>query len=149
MLKAEVPDPFRREFQEVESVIAAVQEHMFPQGSKLPSAKEMNVTAFLIETVVHKTFDKDIRAFVIEGAKELQNREKGRFATLSREEKERALRAYEESSYGSSWLARIMTLTMEGMFGDPIYGGNTEERGWKALKTQGGRPRPTSRYIAL
>jgi len=65
------------------------------------------------------------------------------------EEKEKALRAYEESSYGRNWLSRIMTLTMEGMFGDPIYGSNVKESGWKALHAFGGQPRPKSRYIEL
>ena len=149
ILKAETPDQFKRDFKEVEATIAAVQEHMFPEGSALPSARQMNTIQFLFETVAHKTYDRDIRAFVIEGARELQQRRKGQFAAMSPQEKEKALRAYEESSYGSNWLSRIMTLTMEGMFGDPIYGSNVKEAGWKALHAFGGQPRPTSRYIAL
>jgi len=148
-LKAKRPDRFTQEFNEVETTIAAVQEHMFPEGSELPSAREMNATQFLFETVSHKTYDKDIRAFVIEGVKELQIREKGKFASMNTKEKEKALRAYEESSYGRNWLSRIMTLTMEGMFGDPIYGSNVKESGWKALHAFGGQPRPKSRYIEL
>ena len=149
LLKARTSDPFTREFEEVKETIAAVQEHMFPEGSALPSAREMNTIGFLYETVSHKTYDRDIRAFVIEGARELQQREKGRFAAMSPQEKEKALRTYEESSYGSNWLSRIMTLTMEGMFGDPIYGSNVKEAGWKTLHSFGGQPRPHSRYIAL
>ena len=149
LLKASSSDPFTHEFEEVKETIAAVQEHMFPEGSALPSARQMNTIGFLYETVSHKTYDRDIRAFVIEGARELQQREKGQFAAMSPQEKEKALRAYEASSYGSNWLSRIMTLTMEGMFGDPIYGSNVKEAGWKALHSFGGQPRPISRYIAL
>lgn len=149
LLKARTSDSFTREFEEVKETIASVQEHMFPEGSTLPSARQMNTIGFLYETVSHKTYDRDIRAFVIEGARELQQREKGRFPAMSPQEKEKALRAYEESSYGSNWLSRIMTLSMEGMFGDPIYGSNVKEAGWKALHAFGGQPRPTSRYIAL
>jgi len=148
LLKAKTSDRFTHEFKEVKETIAAVQGHMFPEGSALPSAREMNTIGFLYETVSHKTYDRDIRAFVIEGARELQQREKGQFAAMRPQEKEKALRAYEESSYGSNWLSRIMTLTMEGMFGDPIYGSNVKESGWKALHAFGGQPRPTSRYIA-
>ncbi|AKF25809.1 hypothetical protein YH65_10725 [Sulfurovum lithotrophicum] len=149
ILKAKTADQFMHEFKEVEAVISAVQEHMFPEGSQLPSAKEMHVTQFLFETVSHRTYDKDIRAFVIEGARELQSREKGKFTTMTNKEKEKALRAYEESIYGSNWLSRIMTLTMEGMFGDPIYGSNVKESGWGALQAFGGQPRPKQRYIGL
>ena len=146
-LKATNSDDFEKSFQTVEAVIRAVQEHMFPEGSYLPSAREMQTTRFLFETISHKTYDKEIRAFVIEGAKELQRREKGKFASMGEEEKENALRAYEESSDGANWLARIMTLTMEGMFGDPVYGSNIQESGWTALHTSGGNPRPKNRYI--
>ncbi len=133
----------------VEKTIRAVQEHLFPEGSKIPSAKSMNATQFLMETIVHSSYDRDIRDFVIEGAKELEIREKGKFVLLSDVQKEQALRAYEETRYGSNWLARIMTLTMEGIFSDPIYGANVKEAGWKALGSYGGLPRPTTRYIEV
>ena len=95
----------------------------------------------------HKSYDKDIRAFVIEGAEELMSREKGTFVSMTEAEKEKALRAYEETGYGSNWLSRIMTLTMEGLFSDPIYGSNVHEAGWKALGAYGGLPRATKRYV--
>jgi hypothetical protein len=140
---------FEKEFRDIESTLSAVQEHLFPEGSKIPSAKSMKVTQFLFETMMHKSFDKDIKAFVLEGAKELEKREKGRFTCMTDQEKEKALRAYEETNYGHSWLSRIMTLTMEGLFSDPIYGSNIKEAGWQAISSYGGFPRPTTRYIEL
>jgi len=145
---AKKQDTFEKEFEQVKSTIEAVQSHMFPVGSKIPSALSMNTTQFLFETIAHKSFDRDIKAFVIEGAKELESREKGRFVSMSQKEKEIALRTYEETNYGSSWLSRIMTLTMEGLFADPIYGSNIKEAGWKSVHTFGGFPRPKTRYIA-
>lgn len=147
-VNAQTVSNYEKAFKEVEGIIAAVQEHMFPEGSKLPSAKAMNVTQFLFETVTHNSFDKDIRKFVLEGAEELLLREKD-FASMSAKDKEKALRAYEKTNYGSSWLSRMMTLTMEGMFSDPIYGSNVNEAGWKAINAYGGSPRPKTRYIEL
>jgi len=146
-INAKALHKYEKVFNEVESTILAVQEHLFPRESKLPSAKNMNSTQFLFETMAHKSFDKDIRAFVLEGAKELISREKGKFIAMTSADKEKALRAYEETTYGSSWLSRIMTLTMEGMFCDPIYGSNVKEAGWKALHSLGGQPRPHARYL--
>jgi len=140
---------YEREFKEVEKTIEAVQKHMFPASSKLPSAEAMNVTQFVFETMMHKSFDKDIKAFVLEGAKELELREKGRFVSMSEREKEYALREYEKTSYGRSWLSRIMTLTMEGMFSDPIYGSNIKEAGWKSVGAYGGYPRAKIKYMGL
>ena len=148
MQAKEVSD-FEKRFEKIAPTLSAVQEHLFPEGSKIPSAKSMNVTQFLFETMMHKSFDKDIKAFVLEGAKELEHREKGRFISMTDQEKEKALRAYEETHYGRNWLSRIMTLTMEGLFSDPIYGSNIQEAGWQAISSYGGFPRPTTRYIEL
>jgi len=139
--------PFEKEFKAIEATLFAVQQHMFPEGSKLPSATSMHVTQFVFETITHKSYDRDIKAFVLEGAKELNTRENGKFVAMTPEEKEKALRAYEKTNYGSNWLARILTLTMEGMFSDPIYGSNIKEGGWKALGAYGGFPRPKTRYM--
>ena len=146
-IQAKEINAFAKEFQQVKSTIEAVQRHMFPTDSKLPSAMAMNTIQFLFETITHKSFDRDIKAFVLEGAKELESREKREFVSMTEKEKEKVLRAYEETNYGSSWLSRIMTLTMEGLFSDPIYGSNIKEAGWKSLNAFGGFPRPKTRYL--
>ena len=148
-IEAKESTPFTHKFEKVKATIAAVQAHMFPEDSKLPSAKAMNTIQFLFETVAHKSYDRDIRAFVIEGAEELIEREKGKFTSMSLKEKEKALRAFEETSYGSNWLSRIMTLTMEGLFSAPVYGSNKQGKGWKALHAYGGEPKPKVRYVEL
>lgn len=134
---------------EVYSIIAAVQQHMFPEGGSIPGAITFHATQFTSETIMHPTYDKDIRKFVIEGAEELQSREKQQFLQYDTRQREKALRAYEETGYGSGWLDRIMLLSLEGLLSDPLYGGNSRELGWKALQTKGGDPRPTSRYVRL
>ena len=148
-MKAEGLTPERKEIKGLLPVITAVQEHMFPEGSNLPSAKEMKMISFLADTIFHSSYDKDIRAFVINGAKELDKRTKGKFIQMKHSEKEAALRAYEETHYGSNWLSRIMTLSMEALFSDPIYGSNIKEAGWKAVDSYGGIPKPKQRYIEL
>jgi len=131
------------------NIINSVQEHFFPENSQLPSAREFRAVEFLNDTIFHKTFDKDIREFVISGAKDFISQENGKFINYSYEEKEIALRKFENSTKGSQWLSRIMILSMEALLSDPIYGGNYKESGWKALDTKGGEPRPESRYIKL
>jgi len=146
-VKAKSTTAFEKSFKEVEETLAAVQEHMFPEGSSLPSAASMKVTQFVFDAISHKSFDRDIKAFVLEGAQELVSREKGQFTSMTYMQREKALRAYEETNYGSSWLSRIITLTMEAMFSDPIYGSNVKEAGWKAVGNYGGFPRPKTKYM--
>ena len=146
-IQAKETTAFEKNFFKVKATIMAVQVHMFPEGSTLPSAVSINAIQFLFETLIHKSFDRDIKAYVLEGAEELESREKGRFTSLNSTEKEKALRAYEKTNYGRSWLSRIMTLTMEGMFSDPIYGSNVKEIGWNAVGSYGGFPRPKTKYL--
>jgi hypothetical protein len=148
-MDAKASNDFEKQFQKVEKLIAAVQAHMFPEGSKIPSASAMDVNTFLFETITHKSYDKDIRVFILEGAEELDVQTKGRFLSMNTKEKEKALRTYENTGYGSNWLSRIMTVTMEGIFSDPVYGSNKKEAGWKALNAYGGLPRPKTRYVEL
>jgi len=86
-IEAKESSTFAKDFEKVKPVIQAVQEHMFPEGSRIPSAKEMNTIQFLFETVDHKSYDKDIRAFVLGGAEELMEREKGKFVTMQKRKK--------------------------------------------------------------
>ena len=146
-LKAEDISELEKSFIHVKDVIAAVQAHMFPKNNRLPSAEEMGVIEFVHETIMHSSYDKDIRAFVIEGAQEFMSREKKSFLTLNMAEKEKVLRSYEKTNYGSAWLSRIMTLAMEGMFADPIYRVNQAELGWKSIDSYGGYPRAKGRYL--
>lgn len=146
-IQGDEPRRFEKKFQEVKPLIVAVQQHLFPSGSQLPSAEAMQLTEFLFDTLAHQSFDKDIREFVLDGAKELGSRTKNKFLTMSPKEREKALREYEKTEYGSSWLSRMMTLSMEGMLSDPVYGSNKKEAGWKALDAYGGQPRPKTRYL--
>jgi len=147
VVEAKVSTQFEKEFNALEPLFMAVQSHLFPKGGILPSALSMKSTKFLFETMKHSSFDRDIQAFVLEGVRELDSREKGKFIKMNSRQKEKALREYEDTRYGKSWLSRMMTLTMEGMLADPIYGSNPKGVGWKALGHTAAFPRPTEKYL--
>ena len=44
---------------EVEPTIKDVQEHLFPEGSAVPSARSMHATAYLFDAIGHKCYDKE------------------------------------------------------------------------------------------
>ncbi|MFK5976654.1 MAG: gluconate 2-dehydrogenase subunit 3 family protein [Sulfurovum sp.] len=141
--------PLSIEFDKLRAIFEALQEHLFPTGSLIPSAKSMKLTQFLYNTMNHHSFDKDIKAFVLKGAKKLDKRTKGKFITMNIQAKEKALREYEKTNFGRNWLSRIIMMSMEGIFCDPIYGSNIGEAGWKSIDTYGGNPRPKTKYLGL
>jgi hypothetical protein len=131
---------------DIYNTIQAVQEHFFPLNITLPSASEFGATKFLNSTIFHKSFDKDIKDFVISGAEEFMIQENGKFIEYDSNKKEIALRKFENTSLGANWLSRIMILSLEALLSDPIYGGNIKQSGWDFLQTTGGNPRPINRY---
>jgi gluconate 2-dehydrogenase gamma chain len=69
----------------------------------------------------------------------------GTFTDLSPEKRDEVLTAMEANTAqgfanGRNFFNRVRRLTLEGMFGDPHYGGNTNFAGWDLIKYPGPRP---------
>ena len=65
-------------------------------------------------------------------------------ASLPPDQRDAVLTAVENGSAGSvpnarAFFTRVRRLTLEGMFGDPYYGGNTNFAGWDLIKYPGPR----------
>ncbi|WP_457595631.1 gluconate 2-dehydrogenase subunit 3 family protein [Hydrogenimonas sp.] len=138
--------PADKERERAFEIIGSVQRHFFPKGLSMPDAERFGALEYLKATMAHPTFDPDIRAMLFEGARRLDLLSEGAFPSASSEEKERLLRRFEADSFGGYWLAQLMNLTLEALLGDPLYGGNREESGWRAFALVPGKPRPKERY---
>lgn len=149
LLEAKELSKFDKDFSKVSNIIEAVQEHMFPKNELLPNAKSMNTIYFLFETMAHKSFNNKVRKFIINGAKWFDEQDNGEFLYMTHRDKEYALRRFEKTAYGKSWLSYLMTLTLEGILSDPIYGSNVNKEGWKSLDVHGGFPRPKKKYLKI
>lgn len=136
-----------KRFDKVVETIVSIQLHMFPLGILGHSLPLQALENFLRTTLFEPRYDPDIRLFVIEGAERFIAINKTFVVSMKTSQKEKQLRQYEETNYGSAWLSRIMTLTMEALFSDPIYAVNSDEKMWKMLQTYGGYPRPKSEYM--
>ena len=45
-------------------------------------------------------------------------------------------------SWGRSWISVMLLHIFEALLSDPIYSGNSDEKGWKWLNYSPGNPRP-------
>ena len=48
--------------------------------------------------------------------------------------------------HGEEFLTVAVVLTLEGVFSDPVYGGNADEAGWKSIGWEMQMPRPTTAH---
>ncbi len=132
--------------------LEGVLERLLPGGEGVPSASELHAAEYLYGALRHSRFDPEIRAFVFEGA-EWARGEALRcygmpFETLDAEAGETVLRSLRDHiPRGEAWLSILITFVLEALLGDPLYGGNYREAGWRWLGHVPGMPRPERRYL--
>jgi gluconate 2-dehydrogenase gamma chain len=139
------------------STIGAVMAHLFPSEPNAPGATEVNALGYLQSVLGRDNREAhEDGAFLSAGAKFFRKRvavdHHGRtFDELSESEREAALRKMTGSPDGANWVSMLMYYILEALLGDPVYGGNVNEVGWKWLDYTPGFPRPAEgkRYYEL
>jgi len=116
-------------------IIKSVLQHMFPSTKSFFGAQELRSFSFFLYIFYDPSFAKEDHLFLLQGAKLLEKKYT-LFLDLSTQEKERALREFEQTQRGKEWLALLLYYGLEAMLGDPIYHGNYAMLGWKNLKHQ-------------
>jgi gluconate 2-dehydrogenase gamma chain len=116
---------------------------MFPKTKSFVGASNLNLLQFIKKLSIEKNPDREIIDFLVNGAKKLYGYNT-HYLQLSHQEKESLLREFEQAN--QQWLSTLLYYGLEGMLGDPIYGGNNQMLGWKNISHTPGLPRPTMRY---
>lgn len=120
----------------------------FPNDGNGPSIDDINAFGYILwvlhDTLNRKTSEND---YIIEGinwanetAEELYFVP---FVELDQKQKEALVGKFTELNWGKNWSSVLITLICEAVLLDPLYGGNTNEVGWKWLNHTPGFPRPT------
>ncbi len=123
------------------------------QNDLFPKAQELHIeTANYIHLLLKSRYISDAdKKFLKNGVKWLNETSvemyKDTYTKLTFTQRQNVLQTISQTKWGDSWLYNMMTYIFEAMFGDPIYGGNTHEAGWKWLAFEGGKPRPTKAYV--
>jgi len=118
-----------------------------------PQANTLNIDTLSYMKIVfhHSRIDEDEKLFLKNGVKWLNEEALKMFdasyVKLSTQKREAVLLAIVKENWGENFMYKTMSYMFEAMFGDPIYGGNNNEAGWKWLAFEGGRPRPKRAYL--
>jgi len=121
-------------------LLQSMQNHLFPGHDNFPSSEDVRSVRYLKMVSRDRSFDQKDLQFIFEGVDELVRR--GWRDRLSRRRKEEIMQQFAATTFGSNWIATVLNYTFEALLGDPIYGGNMHQRGWKALRHHPGIPRP-------
>ncbi len=133
--------------------LSHVQNYLFPRSGEInqanysPGANDFNAIGYLKTMLNVAAADKDEREFIIKGVSWLDGMANSLFGKpfirLNNNNREQVLQKISKSKSGESWLSTLLNYIFEALLTDPVYGGNTEQAGWKWLEHQAGFPRPT------
>lgn len=126
-------------------VLENVYDVLFPKTKTMPSASEFGATSYLMKNISNEYFDTDHAQLIIQGAKDFIG-SFPEFIGATPKEKEGMIESAYENEYGYDWLSTLIYYGFEALLADPIYGGNTQQIGWKALNHKPGLPRPKITY---
>jgi hypothetical protein len=124
------------------------------QNDLFPKAKELGIdTSSYLQNVVlhHSRIAQEDKEFLKNGVKWLNESAVDMFeknyTKLSASSRQEVLRAISKTRWGEIWIYNMMTYIFEALLGDPIYGANRDEAGWKWLAFSGGKPRATRAFL--
>ncbi|RTZ61235.1 MAG: hypothetical protein DSZ32_02280 [Gammaproteobacteria bacterium] len=124
-----------------------------PQSS--PGAKQINALNYLRGVLDDPKMDPANKRLIRDGVRNLQrftlNATKKPFHRLNGIQKEKVLRELEQTPDGRRFLGKMMEYLLEALLAPPVYGGNTNQIGWKWLNHNPGFPLPPAnkRYFLL
>lgn len=118
------------------------------QDDLLVTPKKLGIKIHPYMSIVlnHSRISDADKKLIRDGAKRLNQTSvkiyKKMYVKLSSKNRQELLKIISKEEWGDDWLYNIMSYSFEAMLGDPIYGGNNKEVGWKWLQFTGGMPRP-------
>lgn len=111
-----------------------------------PTYEEANPLFYINTVLVNSRIDSQTKQFINNGAKwlneEAVKKYKKIYTKLPYTSRSKLLQEVAKSGWGDKWLFMMLSFLLEAMLGDPIYGGNKNESGWKWLNHTSGYPRP-------
>ncbi len=121
---------------------------LFPASNSSPGIEQINAEFHINSYLTDPLIDPDEQKNVINGIQWLnetaQETFKTGFLSLNETQQNEILQNILKTSWGESWLSKLLTLTFESLLLDPLYQINTGEVGWYWLHHQPGQPRPKS-----
>lgn len=128
-------------------ILEAFIDRLIPADDSGPGALECGVATYIDQSLAgHLAPEKAAFLAGLAAVDSLARSNHGTtFAELPAEQKDQVLTAIESNSApgftpnSRAFFIRIRQLTLEGMFGDPFYGGNRGFRGWDLIRYPGPR----------
>lgn len=133
---------------EVFSIFDIVQKLIFPAIKTL----DIDALSYLKLILSHSKISKKDKDFLINGCLWLDNVSQKTyeisFINLDENRQNKIINlAIKDESWAESWIYDMLVFCSEAVFGDPIYGANIDEKGWKWISHETGLPQPKTPFL--
>lgn len=130
--------------------LAAVLQQILPVADGCPGAAAVGALAYLQGALADPRTTADDTASVLDGLAELErlsaDHHQLAVQALAPAQLQALLRQRQADDGGAEWLGVMVVFALEALLGDPVYGGNTGESGWRWLDLMAPEPRPSDRW---
>lgn len=126
--------------------LEVVQRDLYGDANDAPSFKEINSRAYISLILTHTRVTQDTKEFIKNGVLWLEEEAltlyKKTYIKLDKNERHKTLKSIAKNQWGENWINTMLGFIYEAVLGDPVYGINKNESGWKWLHHASGLPRP-------
>ncbi len=128
-------------------ILVLVQDFLFPSDGNGPGANELRAEKYMQWVLSDENMDSEEKQYFINGlswVEDTAQEELGQsFIQASSTKQNAILEMISKESWGESWYSMNLNFIFEALLSDPIYGANTNNKGWDWLEHNPGYPRPT------
>lgn len=128
--------------------LALFQKDLFPDINTTLTTETINARGYISYILHHPRVSKEDKKFIKNGLRWLDEEAKALFGVaygkLEAKPRQKVLASIAKTEWGERYIEAILTYIFEALLGDPVYGINKNEVGWKWLHYIPGFPRPTA-----
>lgn len=140
---------------EQSTILKSVLMAILPNDGNGPSADDLNSFGYIMWVLSDVYRQTEENEFILEGldwandtAQDIYGEN---YFDLEEKEQHKLVELFTQMDYGEDWMNVMVSLSIESLISDPIYGGNKDEQGWKWLNHVPGNPRASeeTRYDVI
>ena len=106
---------------------------------------------YILVVLNHSRISDDEKTYIKNGTKSINETSYELFSKpflkLTKTQREKLIKDISKLRWGRYYLDTALSYILESYLGDPIYGGNINQSGWREFNFKAGLPRPTKAYL--
>jgi gluconate 2-dehydrogenase gamma chain len=127
-------------------ILRKILDILYPNTNFSPGASQLKSDIYYIWILKDNRLKLSKRLFLINNLNKFEQfciEKNGKsFLKLSQDESKDFVKTVSLTNWGENYLSRVLTIIMESMFANPVYGSNPEKIGWNWINYKGGYPEP-------